>query len=127
MNAAINRAVAVEIDGEPFEMLLTVRATAEIEQKLGGLENAVEKLDGDDKIASVETAAELVAILCNGGTERYNYRHKDAPRRMLTQEEVMMLTTPGEMTVLLHEAVKAIRAGKETYVKSEESPGESKN
>ena len=57
MNAAINRAVSVEIDGEPFEMLLSEKATAELEREFGSMERISEPLDSDSFGASIETAA----------------------------------------------------------------------
>lgn len=127
MNAAINRAVSVEIDGEPFEMLLTTKATAELDRELGGMERIGELLDGDDHGASIETAAKLIATLCNGATERYNYRHKDTPRRMLTAEEVEIMTTPAELTELVKSAVDAVVLGRKTHIESEQNPESVKN
>ena len=127
MNAAINRAVSVENDGENFEMLLTTKAAADIDREFGGLDKVGEALDGDDRDASVETASKLIAILCNAGSERYNYRHRDTPRRMIGHGEVGILTTPGEMTSLLRSAIEAVRRGKETYIESEQAPGDGKN
>ena len=127
MNAAINRAVSVVIDGEDFEMLLTTKAAADIDREFGGLDAVGETLDGDDTDARLDMAYKLIALLCNAGTERYNYRHKDAPRRMLESEEIGILTTPGEVTSLLRAAIDAIKRGKETYIESEKSPGDEKN
>lgn len=127
MNAAINRTVSVEIDGEEFEMLLTTRAAADIDREFGGFDKIAEVVDGEDRSAGVAMASKLIVMLCNAGTERYNYRHKDAPRRMLEAEEIEILTTPGEMAELLSSAVEAVRRGRQTYIESEKSPGEAKN
>lgn len=127
MNAAINRAVSVVIDGEEFEMLLTTKAAADIDREFGGFDEIAAVVDGEDRGASVAMASKLIALLCNAGTERYNYRHRDTPRRMLEAEEIEILTTPGEMAELLGSAVEAVRRGRQTYIESEKSPGETKN
>lgn len=127
MNAAINRAVPVVIDGEEFEMLLTTKAAADIDREFGGFDEIAAVVDGEDRGASVAMASKLVALLCNAGTERYNYRHRETPRRMLEPEGIEILTTPGEMAELLGSAVEAVRRGRQTYIESEKSPGETKN
>ncbi len=127
MNAAINRAVSVVIDGEDYEMLLTTKAAADVDREFGGFDEIAAVVDGEDRGASVAMASKLIALLCNAGTERYNYRHKDAPRRMIEAEEIEILTTPGEMAELLGSAVEAVRRGRQTYIESEKSPGETKN
>lgn len=127
MNAAINRAVSVVIDGEEFEMILTTKAAANVDREFGGFDEIAAVVDGEDRGASVAMASKLIALLCNAGTERYNYRHRETPRRMLEPEEIEILTTPGEMAELLGSAVEAVRRGRQTYIESEKSPGESKN
>lgn len=127
MNAAINRAVSVVIDGEEFEMILTTKAAADVDREFGGFDEIAAVVDGEDRGASVAMASKLIALLCNAGTERYNYRHRETPRRMLEPEEIEILTTPGEMAELLGSAVEAVGRGRQTYIESEKSPGESKN
>lgn len=127
MNAAINRAVSVVIDGEEFEMLLTTKAAADIDREFGGFDEIAAVVDGEDRVASVAMASKLIALMCNAGTERYNYRHKDAPRRMLDAEEIGIVTTPGEMAELMHAVVEAVKRGRTTHIESEKSPGDEKN
>lgn len=127
MNAAINRAVSVVIDGEDFEMLLTTKAAADIDREFGGFDEIADVVDGEDRVASVAMASRLIALMCNAGTERYNYRHKDAPRRMLEAEEIGIVTTPGEIAELMHAVVEAVKRGRTTHIESEKSPGDEKN
>lgn len=127
MNAAINRAVSVVIDGEDFEMLLTTKAAADIDREFGGFDEIAAVLDGEDRVASVAMASKLIALMCNAGTERYNYRHRDTPRRMLEAEGIGIVTTPGEMAELMHAVVEAVKRGRTTSIESEKSPGDEKN
>lgn len=127
MNAAINRAVSVVIDGEDFEMLLTTKAAADIDREFGGFDEIAAVVDGEDRVASVAMASKLIALMCNAGTERYNYRHRDTPRRMLEAEEIGIVTTPGEMAELMHAVVVAVKRGRTTHIESEKSPGDEKN
>ena len=127
MNAAINRAVSVVIDGEDFEMLLTTKAAADIDREFGGFDEIAAVVDGEDRVASVAMASKLIALMCNAGTERYNYRHRDTPRRMLEDEEIGIVTTPGEMAELMHAVVEAVKRGRTTHIESEKSPGDEKN
>ena len=127
MNAAINRAVSVVIDDEDFEMLLTTKAAADIDREFGGFDEIAAVMDGEDRVASVAMASKLIALMCNAGTERYNYRHRDAPRRMLEADEIGIVTTPGEMAELMHAVVEAVKRGRTTHIESEKSPGDEKN
>ena len=127
MNAAINRAVSVVIDDEDFEMLLTTKAAADIDREFGGFDEIAAVVDGEDRVASVAMASKLIALMCNAGTERYNYRHRDTPRRMLETEEIGIVTTPGEMAELMHAVVEAVKRGRTTHIESEKSPGDEKN
>lgn len=127
MNAAINRAVSVVIDGEDFEMLLTTKAAADIDREFGGFDEIAAVVNGEDSVASVAMASKLIALMCNAGTERYNYRHRDTPRRMLEAEEIGIVTTPGEMAELMHAVVEAVKRGRTTHIESEKSPGDEKN
>lgn len=127
MNAAINRAVSVVIDGEEFEMLLTTKAAVDIDSEFGGFDGIAAVVDGEDRVASVGMASKLIALLCNAGSERYNYRHRDTPRRMIDAEEIGIVTTPGEMAELMHSAVEAVKRGRTTYIESEKNPGDEKN
>lgn len=127
MNAAINRAVSVVIDGEEFEMLLTTKAAADVDREFGGFDEIAAVVDGEDRGASVAMASKLIALLCNAGTERYNYRHRETPRTMLEPEEIEIFTTPGEMAELMHSAVEAVKRGRTTYIESEKNPGDEKN
>ena len=127
MNAAINRAVSVVIDDEDFEMLLTTKAAADIDREFGGLDEIAAVVDGEDRVASVAMASRLIALMCNAGTERYNYRHRDTPRRMLEAEEIGIVPTPGEIAELMHAVVEAVKRGRTTHIESEKSPGDEKN
>lgn len=127
MNAAINRAVSVVIDDEDFEMLLTTKAAADIDREFGGFDEIAAVVNGEDSVASVAMASKLIALMCNAGTERYNYRHRDTPRRMLEAEEIGIVTTPGEMAELMHAVVEAVKRGRTTHIESEKSPGDEKN
>lgn len=127
MNAAINRAVSVVIDDEDFEMLLTTKAAADIDREFGGFDEIAAVVDGEDRVASVAMASKLIALMCNAGTERYNYRHRDTPRRLLDAEEIGIATTPGEMAELMHAVVEAVKRGRTTHIESEKSPGDEKN
>jgi hypothetical protein len=106
------RSVEITVGGEAHELVLTTRATREIAKRYGGLESLGETLM---KSENAEMAlAEIVWIVCllaNQAVQIHNLKHKDEKRRLLTEDEIDLLTTPAELTEYKDAIVEAMRRG----------------
>ena len=92
------RAAAIQIGGETYELLLTTRATKEIAKRYGGLENLGTKLMKSENFEmALDEIIWLIALMANQSVLVYNLRHKEEPRPLLTEEEVELLTSPLEL------------------------------
>lgn len=89
------RAAAIQIGGETYELLLTTRATKEIAKRYGGLENLGTKLMKSENFEmALDEIIWLIVLMANQSVLVYNLRHKEEPRPLLTEEEVELLTSP---------------------------------
>lgn len=117
MENFLNRVVDVEIDGRPFKMLYTTKASAESGKYVETLSKAQEE-NSDIPIEDVLNAsAGLVSCLCNGWAYYKNLKSAEK-EEYITLEEVLITTTPDELKALVNKAAEAISAGSKTYVQS---------
>lgn len=114
------RVSKIIIGEEEYELLLTTRATKEIAGRYGGLEKLGDKLmksenfeKGHDEIVW------LVTLLANQSILIYNLKHKDAPKDLLTEEEVELLTAPSDFAEYREGITAALYNGTKRNVESE--------
>ena len=86
------------IGDEEYTLLLTTKATKDIAGRYGGLENLGDKLMKAEnfEMASGEIVW-LITLLANQSILVHNLKHKDAPKELLTEEVVELLTTPVDL------------------------------
>ena len=114
-----NRSSVITIDGQEYELLFTNKATKEVSKKYGGLENLGDKLSAEKFEDSLDELFWLVALLANQAILRYNYRHKDNPKDLVTVDELELLTSPNEIAGYQQAITEALRKGTERHVQSE--------
>lgn len=120
MENFLNRVVDVEIDGRPFKMLYTTKASAESGKYIEILSKAQED-DADVQIEDVLNAsAGLVSCLCNGFAYYKNLKSTEK-EEYITPDEILITTTPDELKSLVNKAAEAISAGSKTYVHSSDT------
>jgi hypothetical protein len=114
------RAAIINIGGTEFELVLTTRATKEIARLYGGLENLGDKLM---KSANFELALDeiiwLITVLANQSILIHNLRNKDAPKEILTEETVELLTSPLELATYKTAITEAMFKGTKRDIMSE--------
>jgi hypothetical protein len=92
------RSAVITIGGAEYELILTTKATKSIAGRYGGLENLGERLMRSENFElALDEIVWLLTLLANQSVLIYNLRHKDAPRDLLTEEEVELLTSPLEL------------------------------
>jgi len=120
---ADERTAIIKIGGAEYEMLLTTRATKEIARRYGGLENLGEKLMKSENFEmALEEIVWLITILVNQPILIHNLKNKDAPRDLLTEDEVELLTSPLELATYKNSITEAMFKGTARNIESEENP-----
>lgn len=121
------RSAVINIGGTEYELILTTKATKAIAGRYGGLENLGEKLmKAENFEMALEEIVWLIALLANQSILIYNMKNKDAPKNLLTDDEVELLTTPLELADYKTAISEAMFKGTKRNVESETEPA-SKN
>lgn len=121
------RTAVITIGGKQYELILTTRATKEIARRYGGLENLGEKLMKSENFEmALDEIVWLLTLLANQSILIYNLKNKDAPRELLTEEDVELLTSPLDLAAYKNAITEAMFKGTARNVESE-SEGGAKN
>ena len=122
------RTAVIKIGDIEYEMLLTTRATKEIAKRYGGLENLGEKLmKAENFEMALDEICWLIALLANQPILIHNLKNKDAPRDLLTEEEVELLTSPLELAAYKNAITEAMFKGTARNIESDDSENTAKN
>ena len=122
-----DRSTVISIGGTEYKMILTTRATKAIAGRYGGLENLGEKLMKSENFElALDEIVWLITLLANQSIQINNLKHPDAPRALLTEDAVELLTTPMELATFKSAVTEAMFKGTRRDVESEEETG-SKN
>lgn len=117
------RTASIRIGGDEYVLLLTTKATKEIAGRYGGLENLGDKLMKSENVEmALSEIVWLITLLANQSTLVYNIKHKDAPKELLTEDEVEILTSPIDLAEYKEAIMNALYKGAKRNVFSEESP-----
>ncbi len=122
------RSAFIKIGGEEYELILTTRATKAIAGRYGGLENLGEKLMKSENFElALDEIVWVLTLLANQSILIYNLKHKDAPKDLLTEEEVELLTSPLELAGYKNAITEAMFKGTARNVVSESDGDGPKN
>ena len=114
------RSATILLDGEPFELLLTPRATREIAKRYGGLENLGEKLmKAENFEMALDEIIGLIVLLANQPILIHNMKHPEEKRELLTQEYVELLTSPFDLAEYKDAIMEAMVRGTNRNIESE--------
>ena len=115
----MDRSTTIIINGKEYELLLTTKAFEAISKKYGGIENLGDKIIEEKSLSEI---IYLVVLLANQSILRYNFEHKDAPKDLLTEDEVELWTTPLDFADYQSAIASALRKGMARNIQSEEQP-----
>lgn len=114
------RATAIEIGGETYELLLTTKATKEIAGRYGGLENLGSKLmKAENFELALDEIVWLITLMANQSLLIHNLRHPEEKRPLLTPEAVELLTSPLELAACKDAIMEAMFRGTKRHIESE--------
>ena len=115
------RSAAIVIGGQPYELILTTRATKEIARRYGGLENLGEKLMKSENFElALDEVVWLLTLLANQSILVRNLKNRDTPEPLLTEEEVELLTSPLDLAAYKEAITEAMFRGTKRNILSEE-------
>ena len=114
------RKSVINVGGEDYELLLTTRATKEIAGRYGGLENLGDHLMKSENFEmAIGEIVWLISLLANQSILVHNLKHKDAPKELLTEEMVELLTVPADLAIYKSAIMEALLKGTKRNVESE--------
>ena len=114
------RKSVINVAGEDYELLLTTRATKEIAGRYGGLENLGDHLMKSENFEmAIGEIVWLISLLANQSILVHNLKHKDAPKELLTEEMVELLTVPADLATYKSAIMEALLKGTKRNVESE--------
>ena len=122
MMSDTDRSAVIKIGGEEFEMVLTTRATKEIARRYGGLENLGDKLMKSENFEmALDEIVWLITLLANQSILIHNLKEKNAPKDLLTEEAVELLTSPLDLATYKNAITEAMFKGTKRDVVGEDN------
>lgn len=114
------RSANINIGGDEYTLLLTTKATKDIAGRYGGLENLGDKLMKSENFEmAIGEIVWLITLLANQSILVHNFKHKDEPKELLTEEMVELLTTPVDLADYKVAITEALYKGTKRNVESE--------
>ena len=114
------RASVITVGGEEYTLLLTTKATKEVAGRYGGLENLGDSLMKSENFEmAIGEVVWLITLLANQSILIHNLKHKDAPRELLTEEMVELLTVPADLATYKSAIMDALLTGTKRNIESE--------
>ena len=119
------RGAMIELCGEQHELILTTRATKEINKRYGGFGNLGDRLSGAENFEEmIDEIVWLLTLLINQGIWANNIKNKYFPENKkpsFTEEEIEVLTSPADFADYKDAIYEALNKGTARHIKSEET------
>ena len=110
----------IKIGNKEYELLLTTKATKEINNKFGGLEKVGTSLTQAKTVAeSLEIVVWLIVLLANQSILRNNLLEGKSDA-LLTEENVEILTCPADLNTYSEAILNALISGTKRTVEGED-------
>ena len=115
-----DRTAIITIGGDEYTLVLTTKATKEIAGRYGGLENLGDKLMKSENFEmAIGEIVWLIALLANQSILIHNLKNPDAPKALLSEEAVELLTTPLDLADYKVAITEALIKGTKRNIVSE--------
>ena len=114
------RSAIITIGGEEYELILSTKATKEIAGRYGGLQNLGEKLMKSENFEmAIGEIVWLITLLANQSILIHNFKHKDQPKELLSEDIVELLTAPYDLAGYKEAITEALYKGTKRNIESE--------
>ena len=105
------RSATIKIGYKEYQLILTTRASKQIAQRYGGLENLGEKLMKSENFEmAIEEIVWLIVLLANQSVLIYNLQNENK-RNLITEDEVELLTSPLDLSTYKDAIMEAMLKG----------------
>ena len=117
-----DRSTTIKIGNNDYELLLTTKATKEIAKRYGGLDKLGDKLLKSENFDSALTEiVYLITLLANQPILIHNLNNKGKEKKLLSEDEVELLTTPNDLGNFKDAITEALLKGTKRNVESEDT------
>lgn len=118
---ADERTSVIKIGNKEYELILTNKATKEINEKFGGLENIGNKLAETKNVAeSLDLVIWLIVLLANQSILRFNLENENK-KPLLKEDDVEILTSPADLNSYTEAVMDCLVKGTNRNIESEEN------
>ena len=120
------RGAMITLCGEQHEMILTTRATKEINRRYGGLGKLGDKLSKSENFEeTIDELVWLLTLLINQGILVHNAVNKffaEKQKPLFSEDDIEVLTSPADFADYKDAIFEALQKGAMRHIKSEENP-----
>ena len=120
------RGAMITLCGEEYEMILTTKATKDINSRYGGLGKLGDRLSQSENFEEViDELVWLITLLVNQSILIHNAKNKFSPENikpLFTEEDIELLTSPADFVEYKGAITEALQKGTVRHIKSEENP-----
>ena len=118
---ADERTSVIKIGNKEYELILTNKATKEINNKFGGLDKIGNKLTEATSVADqLDLVIWLIVLLAKQSILRFNLEN-DNKKDLLKEEDVEVLTSPADLNSYTNAIMDCLVKGTNRNVEGEES------
>lgn len=118
---ADERGSVIKIGNKEYELILTNKATKEINNKFGGLDKIGNKLTETTSVADqLDLVIWLIVLLANQSILRFNLENENK-KDLLKEEDVEVLTSPADLNSYTNAIMECLVKGTNRNVEGEDS------
>lgn len=120
------RGAMITLCGSQYELILTTKATKEINRRYGGLGKLGDRLSKAETFEeTIDELVWLLTLLINQGILVHNAVNKffaEKQRPLFSEDDIEVLTSPADFADYKDAIFEALQKGAMRHVKSEENP-----
>ena len=120
------RGAMITLCGSQYELILTTKATKEINRRYGGLGKLGDKLSKSENFEeTIDELVWLLTLLINQGILVHNAVNKllgEKQKPLFSEDDIEVLTSPADFADYKDAIFEALQKGAMRHVKSEENP-----
>ena len=120
------RGAMITLCGSQYELILTTKATKEINRRYGGLGKLGDKLSKSENFEEIiDELVWLRTLLINQGVLVHNVGNKffaEKQRPLFSEDDIEVLTSPADFADYKDAIFEALQKGAMRHIKSEENP-----
>ena len=120
------RGAMITLCGSQYELILTTKATKEINRRYGGLGKLGDRLSKAETFEeTIDELVWLLTLLINQGILVHNAVNKfftEKQRPLFSEDDIEVLTSPADFADYKDAIFEALQKGAMRHIKSEENP-----